>query len=359
MTVNLRRAFAASKPALARAALLSLYFSGTPLFASRAMKGMGTILMLHRVREPDDTDFAPNRILEITPAFLEAVLHHVHERGMVCVTLDEAVKRIATGDTSERFVTFTLDDGYKDNFTVAAPIFNRYRIPFTVYLATDLPDGTAELWWVVLERVIASANEMRVRFPSGDETFVTRSSSDKNAAWNAIYWQLRGLGETALRAEVQRLASEHGVNIQSVTRELAMSWSDLRNLATQPYASIEAHTASHVALAHMSAEDARADIARGLARHKLELGRTPQHFSYPYGDPTSAGERDFELISEFGFRSATTTRKGLIYPAHADGLMRLPRLSLNGNFQSLRILDVLMSGIPFAMAKAAGTQGID
>ena len=39
--------------------------------------------------------------------------------------------------------------------------------------------------------------------------------------------------------------------------------------------------------------------------------------------------------------------------------MRLPRLSLNGNFQSLRILDVLMSGVPFAMAKALGAQGID
>lgn len=359
MTVNLRRALAASKPALARTALLSLYASGVPLFAPRSLKGMGTIFMLHRVREPDDTDFAPNRILEITPAFLEAVLYHVHERGMVCVTLDEAVRRIAEGDTSKRFVTFTLDDGYKDNLTVAAPIFNRYRIPFTVYLATDLPDGTAELWWVVLERVIAGANEMRVHFPTGDETFVTRTSSDKNATWNDIYWRLRALGETALRAEVRRLAGEHGIDMRGVTRELAMNWGQVRDLVTQPYASVEAHTASHVALAHMSVEDARADIARGLARHKTELGRAPKHFSYPYGDPTSAGERDFDIVSEFGFRSATTTRKGLIYPTHADGLMRLPRLSLNGNFQSLRILDVLMSGVPFAMAKALGAQGID
>ena len=273
MTVNLRRALAASKPALARTALLSLYASGVPLFAPRSLRGMGTIFMLHRVREPDDTDFAPNRILEITPAFLEAVLYHVHERGMVCVTLDEAVRRIAEGDTSKRFVTFTLDDGYKDNLTVAAPIFNRYRIPFTVYLATDLPDGTAELWWVVLERVIAGANEMRVHFPTGDETFVTRTSSDKNAAWNDIYWRLRALGETALRAEVRRLAGEHGIDMRGVTRELAMNWGQVRDLVTQPYASVEAHTASHVALAHMSVEDARADIARGLARHKTELGR--------------------------------------------------------------------------------------
>lgn len=359
MTINLRHALAASKPALARAALLSLYASCAPLFAPRSLRGMGTIFMLHRVREPDDTDFAPNRILEITPRFLEDVFYRVHERGMVCVTLDEAVRRIAEGDTSERFVTFTLDDGYKDNFTVAAPIFERYRIPFTVYLATDLPDGTAELWWVVLERVIANANEMRVRFPTGNETFITRTSSNKNAAWRAIYWRLRALGETALRAEVRRLAFEHGIDMGGVTRELAMSWQQVRDLATQRYASVEAHTASHVALAQMSVEDARADIARGLARHKTELGRIPQHFSYPYGDPTSAGERDFELVSEFGFRSATTTRKGLIHPAHADGLMRLPRLSLNGDFQSLRILDVLMSGLPFAMAKAAGSQGID
>lgn len=359
MIVNLRQTLTATKPALARHALLGLYASGAHRLVPASMRGLGAIFMLHRVREPDDTDFAPNRILEITPDYLDALLSHVQAQGLACLSLEEAVTRIATGDRSERFVTFTLDDGYKDNHTVAAPIFARHSVPFTVYLATSLPDGTAELWWVVLERIIASANELRVRFADGEETFTSRTVNEKKAAWDAIYWRLRAMGEPALRAEVRRLADAHSVNIAAVTRELAMSWDELRELAANPYASIEAHTASHIALAQISGEEASADIAKGLARHEAELGRRPQHFSYPYGDPTSADTRDFEIARSFGFRSATTTRKGLIRPEHARNLTHLPRLSLNGDYQDLRILDVLMSGLPFAMAKAMGSNGID
>lgn len=359
MTVNLRRSLTAAKPALARNALLALYASGAHRFAPASVSGVGAIFMLHRVRKPDANGFAPNRILEIRPDFLEETIHRVRERGLVCISLDEAVQRLAARDFSERFAVFTLDDGYKDNLTVAAPIFERYRVPFTVYLATSLPDGTAELWWVALERVIAMASDLRVIFPEGEEVFRTASPADKNAAWSSIYWRLRALGEDALRAEVRRLTAEHGLDMASITRELAMSWDDVRRLAAQPYASVEAHTANHFALAQISEARARAEIEQGLARHEAELGRRPTHFSYPYGDPSSAGERDFDLARDFGFRSATTTRKGLIHAGHADALMRLPRLSLNGDYQDVRIVDVLMSGLPFALAKSMGSAGID
>jgi len=359
MTSPFRYALSAASPALVKNGLLGLYFSGASVLAPASLHGIGTIFMLHRVREPDPTDFAPNRILEITPSFLEALLIHLKKRSIVCVTLDEAVTRIAKGEKAERFAVFTLDDGYRDNLTVAAPLFERYQVPFTVYLATSLPDGTAELWWVALERVIASADAVQVRFSDGEVNFSTRGSAQKNAAWQHIYWRLRHSGETYLREEVRRLTLVHQIDYAAITKEIAMSWDELRQLKQNPYAHIEAHTASHIALAHMSADDARADIAQGLARHMAELGNRPTHFSYPYGDPSSAGLRDFELVKEFGFQSATTTRKGLIRPSHAQAMTALPRLSLNGNLQDVRVIDVLMSGLPFALAKAAGADGLD
>tara|TARA_R110000824_G_scaffold155226_2_gene327608 strand:+ start:29475 stop:30608 length:1134 start_codon:yes stop_codon:yes gene_type:complete len=359
MRVNLRRSFNAAKPSLARNALMAIYASGAHRMAPKAFAGVGVIFMLHRVCENTQAGFAPNRILEITPEFLESVIGHVRERGYTCVSLDEAVTRIIAGETAEKFAVFTLDDGYLDNLTVAAPIFTRHNVPFTVYLATSLPDETAELWWVALERIIAKEKSLTVAFPEGAETFSTQSDLEKYAAWESIYWRLRALGETALRTEIRRLAAKHDLNMKDITRELAMSWDEVRALASTPFASVEAHTANHIAMAHLSDDEARGEIAAGVARHEMELGSYPRHFSYPYGDPTSASDRDFEIATEFGFRSATTTRKGLIQPHHADRLARLPRLSLNGDYQDLRLLDVLLSGLPFALAKAAGSSEID
>lgn len=349
----------AQKTPLARHGLLALHASGAHRLAPKALAGAGVIFMLHRVRKPDGEDFAPNRILEITPTFLDAVITRVQEMGYLCLSLDEAVSRLAVGETEERFAVFTLDDGYRDNLTVAAPVFARHNVPFTVYLATGLPDGTAVLWWVLLERVIGVATDLRVRFVDGEEAFSCMSLAEKNAAWSSIYWRLRDGPEDHMRDEIIRLAAEHGIEPGRVTRELSMSWDEVRELAAHPLASIEAHTAGHFALAGLPEARAHDEIARGLARHEAELGLKPTHFSYPYGDPGSAGEREFALAARFGFRSATTTRKGLIRPSHRDRLTRLPRLSLNGDYQDVRIIEVLLSGLPFALARPLAGEAID
>jgi peptidoglycan/xylan/chitin deacetylase (PgdA/CDA1 family) len=79
------------------------------------------------------------------------------------------------------------------------------------------------------------------------------------------------------------------------------------------------------------------------------LGRRPEHLAYPVGDPTSAGPREFRIAAELGFKTATTTRPGVLFKAHRDHLTALPRLSVNGDFQRQRYLDVLMSGAATAM----------
>ena len=48
--------------------------------------------------------------------------------------------------------------------------------------------------------------------------------------------------------------------------------------------------------------------------------------------------------SELGFKTALTTRPGVLFKAHRDYLTALPRLSVNGEFQRQRYLKVLMSG---------------
>ena len=65
--------------------------------------------------------------------------------------------------------------------------------------------------------------------------------------------------------------------------------------------------------------------------------------------PTNLSSGDFELIRQAGFEAAVTTRRGLIFSQHAHHLTALPRVTLNGNFQKLRYVDVLMSGSAFAL----------
>jgi peptidoglycan/xylan/chitin deacetylase (PgdA/CDA1 family) len=60
-------------------------------------QGIGVIFTLHHVRpEPEEPRaFAPNRILEVAPQFLDAVLDQVQEAGLDVIFLDQAVQRFA------------------------------------------------------------------------------------------------------------------------------------------------------------------------------------------------------------------------------------------------------------------------
>ena len=74
------------------------------------------------------------------------------------------------------------------------------------------------------------------------------------------------------------------------------------------------------------------------------LGTRPEHLAYPVGDRSSAGPREFKIASDLGFKTAVTTRPGVLFRRHAEHMTALPRLSLNGNFQRPRYAKVLMSG---------------
>src|SRR5215831_16089736 len=58
------------KSTIIRTGLEALYFSGAHRLMQPFCAGVGSILMLHHVRPPRDAEFQPNRLLEVTPAFL-------------------------------------------------------------------------------------------------------------------------------------------------------------------------------------------------------------------------------------------------------------------------------------------------
>jgi peptidoglycan/xylan/chitin deacetylase (PgdA/CDA1 family) len=88
-----------------------------------------------------------------------------------------------------------------------------------------------------------------------------------------------------------------------------------------------------------------------MSRSVIEasLGVRPDHLSYPLGDPGSAGQREFRIAAELGFKTAVTTRPGVLFPEHCRYPTALPRVSLNGEYQQRRYVGVLLSGAATAI----------
>jgi peptidoglycan/xylan/chitin deacetylase (PgdA/CDA1 family) len=338
--------------AILKTSLDVLYYSGASQALNSVLSGMGAIFMLHHVR-PNGVarhGFAPNAGLEIAPHFLDAVLQHVVEKGYDLVSLSEAALRVKGEAPSQRpFAVFTLDDGYEDNFVHAWPVFRRHGCPFTIFVTPAIIDGNCELWWRGLEAVIAGAPHIGGVVEGHGFEFDTRSDAGKQAAFKRLYWQVRGLPEHRQREWIRQFCADHGVDLDAQCRSAAMTWDEVRQIAADPLCAIGAHTMNHYAMARLSEEEALSEAVASRSRLADELGQAPDFFAYPYGDPDSAGPRDFDLIRQAGFSAAVTTRRGLIFSAHKHHLTALPRLSLNGAYQKLRYVDVLLSGSALAL----------
>ncbi len=340
------------KTKLLKAALTALHYSGADRLVRPLTSGAGVIFMLHHVRPEPPQDFEPNRILKVTPDFLDGVIRQVIAAGFDPISLDDVPARLESG-SKRPFACFTFDDGYRDNRDYALPIFKRHNVPFTIYVPSAFADGKGDLWWLTLEHAIARSSQVRVTIDGERRIFQTTTAVEKSKAFDDIYWWLRSIPESVARAIVADIAAAAGYSGSSLCSELVMGWDELRELAKDPLVTIGAHTCHHFALAKLGVSEARAEMQDSIRRIETELGRPCRHFSYPYGDEGSAGEREFAIAHELGIKTAVTTRKGLLHSHHSGHLTALPRLSLNGDYQDQRYVKVLLSGVPFALRDAA------
>lgn len=337
-----------AKEAVRKLVLNAARVSGVTPLAGRLLGGVGVVLMLHRVTRAAPRMLGLNAHLAVTPDFLDAVIAQMKRLGYRFVSMDEAASLIGTGGDGRPFAAITADDGYRDNLVEALPVLEAHAAPMAIHVAPGLVDGTADLWWEVLERVVEARD--RVAIPGG-EVLDCGTVPEKRGAFRHLQAWLTGtVDERALVAALRALAADAGIDAQVPSREGLMGWDEIARIARHPLVTIGAHTISHVNLRRLSEEDARAEMSGAADILAERLGKRPKHMAYPYGFERAVGPREVRLAAECGFETAVTTRHGLIQGGHRDHLQALPRLSVNGRFQDVGYVTTMLSGITTPLA---------
>ncbi len=323
-------------------------------FASTARDhfgGLGSVIMLHRVRPDCISPLGVTRSLSITPAFLEQIIVSLKAEGTEFISMDEVVERVKAGRRPDRrFVAVTLDDGYNDNFYHAYPVFQKYSVPFTVYVAPGFIEGATVLWWEVVESLVAKADFVRI--PGGPE-WRCGTLFQKRSAFHAL---MRYFSYTLTEIEqmpvLRELCEAEGIVCGVPQDRDVMSWSELRQINSDPLCTIGGHTVHHYNLKKLTSGMVEQEMRLSADMIEDRLGARPQHFAFPYGSAKAAGKREAEIAAAEGFQSAVTTRHGTIHVEHSNNLHALPRISINGRFQKLVYAQTMMSGVTTPIANA-------
>ena len=169
----------------------------------------------------------------------------VRRAGWEIISLDDAYRRLADGATAKPFVCFTFDDGYRDNYELALPIFRRHEAPFCVYVATGLIDHSVNPWWSALDFLVSEQAEIRLSLDDGSEKrFAARTHSEKEACYRAL-WDLAFPNLSRAPAVFERLYDSYRISPTAEARRVAMTWEQVKEMSRDPLVTIGAHTVSH------------------------------------------------------------------------------------------------------------------
>jgi peptidoglycan/xylan/chitin deacetylase (PgdA/CDA1 family) len=312
-------------------------------------RARGAIFTLHSVLPDDPADFSPNAILAVKPDFLDYLIRRIRKLGIDIVDLDEGIRRVESPSIERKFVVLTFDDAYRDNLRYALPVLRRHQAPFTLYVPTAFVDGVGEVWWQALEDIIAAQPALALTEGEETEYIPSGTLAEKKAAYNLVYHRMRTMPEDRRVALIQDLAGKYGIDLNAHCRSLIMDWAELRTFADEQLCTLGAHTVHHYELAKLPAEQAMREIEQSIKVMKAQFGKAPVHLSYPFGGTAAAGPREYAMARELGLRSAVTTLPGALYRRHKDSLTALPRISLNGRFQSRRFVDVFATPAVFQL----------
>lgn len=301
----------------------------------------GFAITLHHVRPKQPAAFDPNGLLSITPDFLDTLLGHLKQRGWRFVSVHELVADMGRAREPCR-IAVTLDDGYRNNLQHALPVFRKHSVPFTIYVCPGFTDRTSELWWEALERMLATSDTFA---PPDDPPVApaeTRTPDQKFAMFEKWrIWLTTVADEKRQRRVIRALAEYHNIDLAALAQELVMDWHETRAIAADPLCTIGAHTMTHAALARLAEKEAEQEIQASIERIADEIGSRPTSIAFPYGYPSAAGPREADLAKRAGLAASFTTQPGFVTvggPRHG-----LPRVSVNGLFQKVRYMDVLLT----------------
>lgn len=338
--------------AIRKLALSMARYSGVASLARPFLGGIGAILMLHRVTATPEKPDGFNSHLNIAPDFLDAVIEAMKADGYSFVSMDEAVERIRGGGKGGRFAAITADDGYRDNVTEALPVLQKHRAPITIYIAPALIDGDTHLWWEVIEDIANAGGKLSVAARGGELMLDCSTPAMRRSTILRLHELLTmKVPEEEQEAVLRKLADQCGVDADSPRRAL-MNWDEIRAASNHPLVTIGAHTIRHRNLRRLSAGSARDEI-EGVQKILHErLGAVPRHLAYPYGYASAVGGREVGMARDAAYVSAVTTRHGLLRAEHADFLHALPRISLNGRYQSVDHIRTMLSGVTTPLANA-------
>lgn len=310
---------------------LMFYYSGCcrllMRFKRRGNRPWPIVLMYHRIIEPDNA-------LGLQPGMY--VYKDVFEKQVGYLSKYFRIRSVSDFaheiDNHDRYrgdeLIITIDDGWRDNYTNALPIFKKYNIGAAIYLTANYIGTMYLFWFQEISSILSNpgqdfdsfAETIRAALREFPDSIRARELMNENIAEllkerDRFIEILKRLDPAITHKITDGISRMEGNNptMNNEERQI-LNWNETRQMA-QAGIEFGSHGLSHRLLDSLDMDDVYKELAESKRIIEENLGQSICSFTYPNGNYNSDIEK---LVEKAGYSCAFIVGKNPINKTKPD-----------------------------------------
>jgi peptidoglycan/xylan/chitin deacetylase (PgdA/CDA1 family) len=273
-----------------------------------------TILLYHGVTETASTGIENYSGKHIAAATFAAQMKTLR-RHCAVLSIDEVVELLREGKPlPRRAVAVSFDDGFANNYTIAAPILDDMRVPAVFYVSSGIVNTDLMFWVDELEDCLnlTAARHLTVVLDQPCE-FPLARRDERIRALEAI----KNHCKRAPSEEKDRILADvkgaTGIEpqVEHATNYRKIAWAQLRAMAGNPLFTVGGHSLYHDILSGLPPARMRDDVRLSISLLAYQLRIPIRHYSYPEGQAHHFNAQVIEELKHHGVVCCPSAMHGL------------------------------------------------
>ena len=230
---------------------------------------------------------------------LISILHDIRCKGNP-LSMDDAVWHHMNNEPfPKKSFAVTFDDGFENNYSVAAPVLDEMNIPATFYVTTGFIETGEMSWTDRIEYCLEATSSGSLLLPWPEPRVPFASIVEKIALLEEIRDYVKSHPDIDPDMFATNFCTQCGVrqpNCSEDPLDKKMDWQQVSELARHDLFIVGGHSHTHAILSFLEELDLEAEIDTSLSMLKEKAGITTQHYSYPEGLAHCYSERVIQTL---------------------------------------------------------------
>jgi len=208
----------------------------------------------------------------------------------------------------------TFDDGFENNYSIAAPILEDLKLPATFYITTDFIERNQMSWIDKIEYCLEHSVKGTLLLPWEKNPINFQTITDKLD----ILTQIRSMVKKNKNINLDQLVNDFFsqcelplIDRNETSLDLKMNWKQVYELSLNKNFIIGGHSHTHKILSFLDDNDLQYEIEKSIDMIKKNIHFDIEHYSYPEGLKFHFSEKVINTLKKNSIICCPTAEDGV------------------------------------------------